>query len=208
MGKLMELHRSGDTSMCKEQLGSMEIQTVHLKQKLLEMEKRALENKRNLGMMERDICEGSSFGFPTLDIKTHLKEMNDTNEEYYTPRVTLYQDDAMVLPGDLASPESIAKAGEKYYVDNTTSPNYLPTEENCCSDENLLGSGRKLRNSGSGGGSERDIVDKLFSDTKKLLAEGEFGNSTEDFTQRDPMWGTNSSQMLQAKAEHQNNQNN
>jgi hypothetical protein len=29
MSRLMELHRSGDTLLCKEQLGSMEIQTVH-----------------------------------------------------------------------------------------------------------------------------------------------------------------------------------
>jgi hypothetical protein len=172
------------------------------------MEKRALENKRNLGLMERDISDGSSMMWPTLDIKTRVKSRDDTGEDYHTPRVMLYQGDGDLLDGDLQSPKNIAKAGEKYYADNTTSPNYLPTAEKGCSDENLLGSGRRLRRSASGGGSERDIVDKLFWDTKKLLAEGEFGGSTEDFTQRDPMRGTNSSRMLQAKADNQNNQNN
>jgi hypothetical protein len=172
------------------------------------MEKRALENKRNLGVMEKDINDSSSMLWTTLDIKSQVKSMNDAGEDYHTPRVTLYQDDGNLLAGDLQSPKNIAKAGEKYYVNNTTSPNYLPTAEEGCSDENLLGSGRQLRRSGSSGGSERDIVDKLFSDTKKLLAEGEFGGSTEDFTQRDPMRGETSSQMLQAKTDNQNNHNN
>ena len=72
----------------------------------------------------------------------------------------------------------------------------------------MLGSGRRPRRSGSGGGTERDIVDNLFSDAKKLLAEGEFGGSTQDFTQRDPMRGITSSRVLQAKPDNRNNQNN
>jgi hypothetical protein len=103
----------------------------------MEMEKRALENKRNLGMIERDIDDGSSMMWQTLDIKAQVRSRDDTGEDYCTPRVTQYRGDGELMDGDLQSPENIAKAGEKYYADNTTSPNYLPTAEKGCSDENL-----------------------------------------------------------------------